>query len=437
MAEIKTFEVQGNPNYAAVVVDVDLAEVVPLEGRDRVVGLKAFGMQAIVTRDLVASVSTLILFPAGAQVSEDFARENNLYRHEHLNADPTAKGYLDDNRRVKAIKFAGHRSDALAVGPSAFRYIGTDAYNTPFADHGTPFDTFMGTEVSRKYVLPVKGDGRSMASKQGQKRVRVTTEAFPEHYDTPNGFRYPQFGPGDFLHVTQKLHGTSVRIGRVPVARDLKWYERLAQRLGVKVQTHEHGVVVGSRRVTKSINGQVEGDKNHWYQGEDLWTKVTEPMHERIPENFIVYAEIVGWTPEGAPIQPGYTYGLPQGHQAVYVYRVAVVNGQGDLVDLPFPAVERFAEARGWNVVPVVWYGLAEHFDPEFFMDRRFHDEGLNAVPLSDPKSVDEGVVARADKGFQPAVAKYKSPIFLRGESAALDKGLADTEEAEALLAAH
>ena len=38
-------------------------------------------------------------------VSDEFLRENNLYRHENLNKDTTKKGFFGDDRRVKAIKF--------------------------------------------------------------------------------------------------------------------------------------------------------------------------------------------------------------------------------------------------------------------------------------------------------------------------------------------
>lgn len=434
------FELKGNANYAAMIVAYDPANEVPLPNRDRIVGYRVNGYQTLVGKGAYEPGQLLVLFGAETQVSENYAARNNLYRHEHLNADPTQKGYLDDNRRVRAIRLGGNRSDALLMPLESVDPWLTQDPEGWGAKPGVAFDHFAGDEVSRKYQRPVKGNGQSMSGKQGQKKVRVSTESFPEHFDTPNGFRYPQHQPDDYVYVTQKLHGTSVRLGRVPVARDLKWYERFAQRLGVKVQTHEYGVVVGSRRVTKTIDGQVEGEKNHWYEGGDIWTTVTKPMHDLIPENFLVFAEIVGWTPDGAPIQPKYTYNLPQGQAAVYIYRVATVNGQGDVVDLPWRAVQKFAEVRGWQTVPELEADLFQAIDGrvlDSMMDRRFSELGAyegeqrypQAVPLSDPKTVDEGVVVRSDNGFTPTVAKYKSPVFLGHESAMLDEGANDTEE--------
>lgn len=439
MSKINTFEVKGNSNYAALVVDVSQAEIVPLEGRDRVVGLKAFGMQAIVQKAWIEAAAKVVMFPAGAQLSEDFAMENNLHRHTDRNRDHSQAGYLEDNRRVKAIKFAGHRSDGLAVSLDAFHFLGSDAYAVlPDAPHGTPFDTFMGTEVSRKFALPVKGNGQSMSSASGQKKVRIQQEMFPEHFDTSNLFRDDPFKPEDHTFVTQKLHGTSVRLGNVPVRRDLSWLERLAKRLGVKIDEHEYKVVVGSRRTTKSIDGQVEGDKNHWYATGDLWTSATEYMHPLIPKNFLVFAEVIGWAGSDTPVQPGYTYDVPRGETRVYVYRVATVNEDGDIVDLPWRAVQRFCEARGWLSVPELEAGANAYFMPDRYMDQRYAGDPYfpSAVPLSDPKSVDEGVCIRADLGMTPTVRKAKSPVFVRGESAAMDKELVDLEEAESVVPA-
>jgi hypothetical protein len=440
-----TLTLEGNPNYAAVIHEYDPANEVPLPNRDRIVGYKVLGYQTLVGKGAYKKGDLVVVFGAETQLSEAYATFNNLHRHEHLNADPTQKGYLEDNRRVKAIRLGGHRSDAMVMPWESLAQALGEGHVISKANAGVAFDHVNGVEISRKYVKPSTGTGRSMANRQGQKKVRVSTEHFPEHFYTPNGFRYPQHQPDDYVFVTQKLHGTSVRMGRVPVARDLKWYERLAQRLGVKVRTHEYGVVVGSRRVTKSVDGKVEGEKNHWYEGGDIWTTVTKPMHDLIPENFLVFAEIIGWTPDGAPIQPMYTYNLPEGQAAVYIYRVATVNGQGDVVDLPWRAVQKFAEARGWLTVAELdsdIFEVVEDVLPQY-MDLRFSTELTvtsgsrveevrfpGTVPLSDPKTVDEGVVVRSDNGFTPTVAKYKSPIFLGHESAMMDRADAvDTEE--------
>lgn len=423
--------IEGNSNYAAMVVAYDPANVVELPNRDRVVGYKVLGYQSIIGKDSYKQGELLVVFGAETQLSEAYASVNNLHRHEHLNSDPTAKGYLDDNRRVRAIRLGGHRSDALVMPLSSIDWAIDGDFDYTALQAGVAFDTLDGVEICRKYIIQQKPQTVKQQI-EGRRKVRVTTESFPEHYDTPNGHRFGDriFYPTDYVTVTQKLHGTSFRLANVPVLRDLTWLERLAVKLGVKVKTHEYGVVAGSRRVTKSIDGQTESGKQHFYAN-DIWTQATEFMHDLLPENFVVFGEIVGWTDEATPIQPKYTYDVPRGRQDIYVYRVATVNGQGDLVDLPWRAVQRFCEARGWKTPPVLWDGFYRDFEPDAWMDLRYTDHFIDAVPLSDPKTVDEGVVVRADTGFQPSVAKFKSPIFLGHETALMDKGEADVESAE------
>lgn len=441
-----TLSVRGNSNYAALIHAYDPANEVVLPNRDRVVGYKVAGYQSIVQKGSFLAGDPVIVFGAETQVSHDYAHHNNLYRHEHLNANPAVKGYLDDSRRVRAIKLGGNRSDALVMPAYSLFYLKEAPPEMVQwqSQVGKAFDHLNDHEICRKYVVKVASDGRSMAAKQGQKKTRVLTEFFPEHIDTENYFRNVDRIPaGEHVVVTQKLHGTSVRIGNVPVKRELKWYERLAKRFGVKVEEREFQVVVGSRRVTKSIGGEAEGGKNHYYAAGDLWTEATQGMGEKIPHGFLVFAEVIGWSGTETPVQPGYTYNVPRGNTAVYIYRVAVVNDQGDVVDLPWRAVQRFAIAREWNTVPQLWSGRHADFNVDAWLDVRYRDvhEGAKGrdsqfagwydetpVALSDNKSVDEGVVVRADTGFTPVTLKAKSPIFLGHETKLADQEVVDIE---------
>ena len=47
-----------------------------------------------------------------------------MYRKAEMNADPTQKGYIESNGRVRAIKFRNQTSNALAVPLSYFDYTG-------------------------------------------------------------------------------------------------------------------------------------------------------------------------------------------------------------------------------------------------------------------------------------------------------------------------
>lgn len=412
-------EAPENANYAAVVVKV--TAIVELDNCDNVVATPLLGFQAIVGKG--TQVGDLgVVFTAETQLSEEFARLNNLHRHGNLNADESAKGYLEDNRRVKALKFRGHRSDALFMPLSALAYTGV---NVAGLAPGDTFDKLGSHEVCRKYVVKRKTPGTRAAAATAKVFRRVDEKMLPEHYDTANWFKNADtVKPRTRVTVTQKLHGTSVRIGNTIVARKLTWLERIAARLGVKVQRTEFAMVYGSRTVIKDVNNPYQ---NHFY-GTDLWSEQGKKLDGLVPENFLVYGELVGWTEGGSPIQKNYTYQVPQGTCELYVYRVAIVNGQSRLTDLSWEQVKEFCAGLGLKHVPELWQGPVEEFVPEQWLDRKFYAEMGAGVPLAKESPCDEGVVVRIE-GLAPVSYKAKSPGFLRHETKMLDAEVADMEE--------
>lgn len=406
------FQVLNEPNYAAEVVRVN--ELVDLPGLDNLKGLPVGGYTALVSKETTPG-TLLVVFPAEAQLSHEFARDNNLYSNPELNADTTQKGYLGKNRRVRAIRLRGHLSSALALNADVL-----SRYTDCLPEEGDVFDTIRGVELSRKYELPRKPQTQAQ-SKVERAWKRVDAKFLPEHFDTAQYWRESdRLAPGDHVTVTQKLHGTSVRIGHVPVKRQLNWLARLAKRLGVPVSEWGTDIIGGSRKVIKDPGNP---NQNHFYET-DLWTEAARKYGHLLPENVILYGELIGWAGPETPIQPNYTYNVPQGENHLYVYRVTVVAPDGGTYDLSWEGVREFCESRGLDVVPTLWSGRAGDFDPDDWTDRRYRDAGyLNAVPLwSDSKIVDEGVCIRRE-GVVPFVLKSKSPKFFEHETAMLDEG--------------
>ncbi|MGW5267229.1 RNA ligase family protein [Rhodococcus sp. NPDC003994] len=413
-----TLTAPKNPNYAAVVTTVKT--IVTLPNRDRIVGIPVFGSQAIVQKHWqVGDVGVYI--PAESQLSDLMAKVNNLYRHPERNADTTVTGYLDDNRRVKAIKLGGHRSDAMFLPLEAFAFTG---YDVTTLQDGDTFDTLNGVEVLRKYVL--HSERRTTPRGQG-KRIppRVDEKVFPQHYDTSNYFRAANalLRPEDRVVVTQKLHGTSIRIGNVPAARKLRLIEKVAQRLGVRVQDTEYDTVYGSRRQLRDVNAAD-------FTADDLYTTQGRKLLGLLPEGFVLFGELIGWDGE-KPIQRGYTYGLPVGATRLYVYRVSFVTAKGLQTDLPWAQVKEFCASIGVATVPELWLGRHDELAIDQFMDGRYVDDGFrHAVQVGRAKGiVDEGVCVRRD-GNVPTILKAKSPAFLRHETKMFDLAEPDIEAA-------
>jgi RNA ligase len=411
--------VPENVNYAATVVSI--ARIVPLENCDNVVGTPILGFQAIVGN--ATRVGDLgVVFPAEAQLSEEYARVNNLHRHGSLNQDEAAKGYLEDNRRVKALKFRGHRSDCLFMPLSSLGFTGAD---TSQLQPGDTFDKLNGHEICRKYVVRRHAASASRIDKNKVKVFRrVDEKMLPEHYDTDNFFRNRDaIAPGRRVVVTQKLHGTSVRVGRTIVRRKLSLRERIAARLGVRVQQTEFASVYGSRKVIKDFNNP---DQGHFY-GSDIWSEEGRKLDGLIPENYIVYGELIGWTKDSAPIQKNYTYQVPEGTCELYVYRVAFVNAQARIADLAWEQVKEFCNDLGLKYVPELWQGPVGDFAVDDYLDRKFRAELGVGVPLARESPCDEGVCIRVD-GVAPYILKAKSPAFLRHETKMLDQEAPDLE---------
>lgn len=410
-----------NSNYAAVVVEVK--NLVELPGMDNVVGAPMLGFQAIVSKN-TESGTVGILFPSEVQLSEKYCFYNNLYRHSELNIDPEQKGYLEDNRRVRAMKFRGHRSDALFMPLESLGWTGVDYSELK---PGMTFDTLDGKEICRKYV--VKTASGKPATNQQPKERRVDEKLFPAHMDTNNYWRCSDsIADGTPVVITAKLHGTSARYANIPVKRKLSWFERVVKRLGVKVRETEYAMVAGSRRVIKDPNDPAQ---NHFYK-KDIWTESLQLLDGLIPEGFIVYGELIGWTDE-TPIQHNYTYDKTPGTYDLYVYRVAHVNDRGLSVDLSWDQVVEFCEERGLKHVPeLTRLEKNDQLDDwiNSFMDIRFYDRGLTNIQLSHNKTVDEGVVIRVE-GLTPRVFKAKSPQFLEHETKLLDKGVEDIEASQ------
>ncbi|MFC4128884.1 RNA ligase family protein [Nocardia rhizosphaerae] len=420
----------ANLNYAAVVAR--LTAVNELAGCDNIAGAPLLGFQAIVGKDQQPG-DLGIVFVAESQLSEEFAQTNNLHREPELNADPAEKGYLERNRRVRAIKLRGHRSDALFMPLEALAYTG---YDIAKLAPGDVFDELNGHEICRKFERPVKGgNARTPQAKATKKFVRVDAKFLPEHYDTTRYWGNEHLIDAEArVVITQKLHGTSIRIGNTIAKRKPTWRDKLAARfLKVPVAEYIYDTVYGSRKVIKDP----KAEQNHFY-GSDVWTHYGKRLDGLIPQSFVVYAELIGWTPEGAPIQSGYTYNVPQGEADLYVYRVAHVNPQGIITDLAWGQLVEWCAQLGLKTVPVLTEMAHKAFDPADWLDRRYYDEGYGqAVPLSGSKKlVDEGVCVRTVDGLHPTTLKAKSPIFLQHETKALDDEKSVDLEAEGGIAA-
>lgn len=419
-----------NPNYCATVIRVPALHKLP--NADRLLGLSLIGYQAIVGLDTKEGDLGL-LFPPEVQLSEDFCKFNNLYDNNTLNADPEAKGYISSKRRVRAIRLRQSRSDALYLPLSCLNYLGIHDF-TPFRE-GASFDTIDGVEICKKYEIA----RRPMREHNPQERdvfaQRVDERRFPEMPSVPMYFRTlptMTIPLDERVVITQKIHGTSIRVGHVLVRRQFTFWEKLFKRLGlIQPQATEWDIAYGSHHVVKGtkMGGENQNSKHHY--GTNLWVAEGSKLEHLIPRGYVIYGELIGWLDATRPIQSHYTYDLLPGTRELYVYRVAQVNPDGVSVDLTWKQVKEFCFAAGLKVVPTLWEGrladATEEMVSSMFFDQQFYPTWPNAIPLSPDSPCDEGVCIRIE-GLQANILKAKSPLFYEHETKLLDSGVEDIE---------
>lgn len=418
------FEKPINPNYCATVVRI--GNTYPLKGFDKLVGTTIFGFNVIISSE---TSGLGVFFPAETQLSDVYCMENDLYRHADKNRNPDKTGYIEDNRRVKAIKFKGNTSNGFFMPLDSLEFTGI---NTNFLSEGDEFDLINGYEICRKYTVAHKEFKKQAQADRGF--VRADKLYMPEHIDTENFFKNHHKIDGETeVIVTQKLHGTSIRIGHTMVNRKPSVLERIASYLGAKIANTEHVYLYASKKVIKDANNPLQVN----YYNTDIWTLEGKKLDGILPENYIVYGELIGWTPDGAEIQKGYTYGLPKGTCKLFIYRIAVVNRKGHFTDLSWEQVKEFCNKNCLNHVPELFKIRMDVLTDHDFtgvkelLDVRYQDKKyLNAIWLGDNELVDEGVCVRGE-GLIPKILKAKSPKFFEHETKILDTGVEDLESSQ------
>ena len=280
--------------YKAIVTK--LKNVRPHPNADKVQLATCHGNQVVVGLDSKED-HWGVYFPCDGQLSHEFCHANNLYRDKKKNKFPDEKaGMFDDNRRVRAQRFRGEISDGFWVPLHNFGFI----YVSGLDVEGFEFDEWGGVPICNKYVNP--NTIKAAQQNQGKKtRIAKTSIMFKEHIDTEHfGKNVHQIKDGDLIIITEKLHGTSHRVGNVLVDRDLNLFERILKRFGVNINEYTWAYLNGTRRVV------LEEAKSNATQFHDptIRDKAFKLFKDNLRKGETVYLEIVGYESESTPIMP-------------------------------------------------------------------------------------------------------------------------------------
>ncbi|HNC56713.1 MAG TPA: RNA ligase family protein [Leptospiraceae bacterium] len=436
---------EGSSNYTCTVVEIK--NLTPIEGMNKILLTNIQGNNIVVSADTVVGEKGLF-FPSECTISPLFLQYNNLFKHSHLNKDANKKGYFDDNGRVKALKLVKGTviSTGFYIPLNALDYLGKTELEV-----GDEFNELNGNFICKKYIpkFITQAVARSKNDKLANKFAKLIPDQFRLHEDTAKlALNLHKFKPNDIIAITSKTHGTSAVFANVLINRELKWYEKLAKKLGVSVVTEEYAYITSSRKVIKSVEIN-DGDQNHFYDT-DIWSTVGEEVAPYIEKGVTLYGEIVGFLPSGKGIQGDYDYGCLPGKHAFYVYRITYTTPQGKVIEFSWEQIKQYCKKYPeLKHVPEYYFGSAEDFYFRFVntetkeMSSRFADDIFqflqkaynmekrcefcaNDVPA-------EGLVVRRDGKHTFEAYKLKAKAFLLKESEDLDKNVVDTELMESL----
>ena len=457
----------ANVNYLAKVVEInDFSKHINPEV-ERLKVAHVDGYSILVGID--EKPGKFVYFPTSCCINPQLLSYANLYRRGELNANPEKTGLFEDNGRVKAVKLKGQVSEGFLLPIDTLVDFIVSSTNVKFTEK----DCVPGTEfnevehngksfwINKKYIVQSNrssggsGDGSTRNDRKRKKGLkkfnRVIDEQFRFHYDTVIVRKCPHvIGPDDLIHLAHKWHGTSGIFAYVLCKHPLTWKEKVAKWLtGNEFETYDY--LYASRSVIKNANINPYAKERGFYGSEgDVWSEAFKFIKPYLIKGMTIYAEIVGYLPNGKMIQKNYDYGCecPKPgesytygkHYKIMVYRITMTNVDGIAHEFSAREVQIWCKNNGLTPVIECYYGLAGALYPELTHDETFGDEFINKLAdderfymeKNSPDCVNkvphEGLVIKKED-MESRAWKLKCFRFISGEAAELDAGIENIED--------
>lgn len=425
--KVKLEIIESDSNYVATIVK--LPELKKVDWLDNLMIATQYGYNCLVGKDSDKDVP-YVFFPAECVLSPEFLHVNNLYRKSELNIDKEKKGFFEESGRVKAVKFKGIVSSGFLIPVMS---LWGDVNEVSVGD---TFHNINWRKICWKYRRPCVSTEQLTKQQRISKRLDkfdiVIPNQFRFHGDTPQFLRFiDDFREGDRIIITEKLHGTSAVFSNVLVQRPITKMEKFSRLFWVRIQDKEYYHLYSSRTVIKNDDLRDPRNVGNGYYWEDLWGMYAKQLESKIEKGITIYGEIVGYTPSGAYIQKGYHYGCKEWESKFYVYRMTYTTPDGVVIEFTDSQIRQYAKQREIDVVPLISETSWSYIPQE---NERLIDFLKLDVEKIDRRNTDnaprEGVVIRRDGQETYSAYKLKSQLFLWYETAQIDAGTEDTEEA-------
>ena len=436
---------------------VKIGEILPIEGRDRIVKTMVNGLSIVIGKDEFQTGDVAVYCANETQIHELFLHLNSMYDDKELNIDKEKKGYINKHGRVRIVKLGGVPSYGILLNPmtiATFLNESVDDVKAYLEKHvNEDFDEINGEIFCKVYVPPVKEGSRKLSKSERRDkklaRFKMLIEgSFRQHYDTGQLARNMHlFNPEDVVYISNKLHGTSAIYANILTNVPTNWFKIMWRKITGKNEfDQKYNLVYSSRTVIKNefINPK---QKAGGYYSDDIWGYWAEKLNNLIPQDYCIYCEIVGYTPNGTAIQKGYDYGCKQTDDVkskLMVYRITEHDKELEISDVI--AFGQYLKEHLGDIIidfPLLYHGTLAELYPEISTTEHWHENVLEALkvekkflmekmePMCINKVPREGFVIRKANDPIKEAWKLKCFRFLEKERAAIDNGEVDMEMAE------
>ena len=436
---------------------VKIGEILPIEGRDRIVKTLVNGLSIVVGKDEFKTGDVAVYCANETQLHELFLHLNSMYDDKELNIDKEKKGYINKHGRVRIVKLGGVPSYGILLNPESIATF----LNEPVEDvkeylvkHvNEDFDEINGEIFCKVYVPPVKEGSRKLSKSERRDkklaRFKMLIEgSFRQHYDTGQLARNMHlFSPDDVVYISNKLHGTSAIYANILTNVPTNWFKRMWRKITGKNEfDQKYNLVYSSRTVIKNefINPK---QKAGGYYSDDIWGYWAEKLNNLIPQDYCIYCEVVGYTPNGTAIQKGYDYGCKQTDDVkskLMVYRITEHDKELEISDVI--AFGQYLKEHLGDIIidfPLMYHGTLAELYPEISKTEHWHENVLEALkvekrflmekmePMCINKVPREGFVIRKANDPIKEAWKLKTTAFFEREAKQIDSGEVDIEMTE------
>ena len=191
----------NSKNYTCTVVEIK--ELIPIEGADRIQRAIIFSNNVIVSKDVKIG-DKMLYFPSGTKLNPDFCKYNNLLTDKEQNRDNTKVGYISHKQfRVKAVKLRGVISDGILLPLDSLTFA-VNYFDSDFKV-GTEFTDIDNISICEKYFVPIRNSNLGGKQPKSVKINRLVDNQFYLHNDTDNLVSWCMINFLDFLGVEEVI----------------------------------------------------------------------------------------------------------------------------------------------------------------------------------------------------------------------------------------